>query len=238
MTASLARPSSAFEPLLTLAAGEVHLWLCRGPTLEDSDQLKRRLLSRYAAVAPEDWRFAVGEHGKPFLVDPPLPLAFNLSHSREWMACAIGIDAEMGVDLEYCDPGRAVMRLARRYFAAGEVADLEGMDREQRRERFYDYWTLKEAWIKARGSTLARELDAAEFAFTEAGSIELRRPRERLAADFWLLGVAPAYRLALCRQHEGRGKPDLRVFRSDSGCRSEELAVSLRAASGSVGWVT
>ena len=38
--------------------------------MANSDQFKRQLLSRYADVAPPEWRFSLGEHGKPALLEP------------------------------------------------------------------------------------------------------------------------------------------------------------------------
>jgi len=110
-----------------------------------SDQFQREVLSRYANVAPADWRFSRGEHGKPGLLDSPRPLDFNLSHSGDWLACAITAGTAVGLDIEYCDPDRDVLKLARRFFQTHEIAALQACNREEQTARFYDYWTLKEA---------------------------------------------------------------------------------------------
>ncbi|MEM7495279.1 MAG: 4'-phosphopantetheinyl transferase, partial [Myxococcota bacterium] len=78
-------------------------------------------------MQPSDWRFESGVHGKPALVDPPAPLTFNVSHSRERLACAVALDLPLGVDLEYRHPDRELMRVARRYFQREEVKVLESL---------------------------------------------------------------------------------------------------------------
>jgi 4'-phosphopantetheinyl transferase len=128
--------------------------------------LVRSALSRYAAVAPADWTFTANVHGRPELVDRPrgVPdLRFNLSHTEGLVACAVTIGREIGVDVEHV--GRRLTHdIAGRFFAPREVRDLHALPADEQPKRFYDYWTLKEAYIKARGFGLA--LPLADFAFT------------------------------------------------------------------------
>jgi phosphopantetheinyl transferase len=66
--------------------------------------LVRTVLTRYATtVAPGDWRFAAGEHGKPRIAGPAVEPAihFNLSNTPGLVVCAISIAHEvLGVDAE------------------------------------------------------------------------------------------------------------------------------------------
>ena len=48
----------------------------------------RDLLSYYADVLPQDWRFEKGEKDKPEIVNPPIPLRFNISHTKNLIICA------------------------------------------------------------------------------------------------------------------------------------------------------
>jgi len=127
--------------------------------------LVRTVLSRYAEASPEAWVFGVNEYGKPYVAggaDLP-PLRFNLSHADGLVACAVAMDHDLGVDAENVHRAVAVMDLARRYFSAREAADLERLPADLQRERFFDYWTLKEAYIKARGLGLSIPLDRIWF---------------------------------------------------------------------------
>jgi 4'-phosphopantetheinyl transferase len=91
---------------------------------------------------------------------------FNLSHTDGLVALAVA-SSEVGVDVEWRQrPGRTV-ELADRYFSGPEIAALRDLEAGLQRDRFFDLWTLKEAYIKARGLGLAIPLGA--FAFSDLG---------------------------------------------------------------------
>lgn len=133
--------------------------------------LVRAELAAALCVAPSSLTFVTGRHGKPELIDPPQPLAFNLSHSGHWVVLAwhTGRDAlPLGVDVEQRSAGRRdVMRLARRYFSRPEQLSLEALVGDAREALFYRLWTLKEAWVKAHGLALAPQLGAVSFSLHE-----------------------------------------------------------------------
>jgi len=129
-----------------------------------SHALVRVTLSRYAPVAPEAWRFVTNAYGRPEPVGEGLPrLRFNLSHTDGMAVCAVVLDADVGADVEFSDrPGQTV-ELADSFFAPAEVAALKALPPERQRERFFELWTLKESYIKARGAGLSLPLE--QFAF-------------------------------------------------------------------------
>lgn len=187
--------------------GELHLWFCRRELVAGSEPFQREVLSRYAGVAPIDLNFARGPHGKPALSSPHLPIAFNLSNCRDQLVIAISSGAAVGVDLEYCDPRRDVEKLAQRFFSATEVLQMSACAGAPKVDRFYDYWTLKEAAIKATGGSLGRELESTSFGLTESvglaeectpGSITALTSPVEGTAWFGLLQPFEEYRLAIC----------------------------------------
>ncbi len=128
--------------------------------------LARRMLSTYAPVAPADWQFVTNAHGRPEISARPAgtpDLRFNISHTDGLIACAVTIGREVGVDVE--QTGRHLTHdVAGRFFAPKEVRDLRTLPEGDQQRVFFDYWTLKEAYIKARGFGLA--LPLKDFAFT------------------------------------------------------------------------
>lgn len=133
--------------------------------------LVRRVLSHYAERPPEAWRFRVGEHGRPD-VDPDASglsgaardLAFNLSHTRGLVAVAVARLPGIGVDVEWTPRQNDLERLARAKFAAAERAHLaRETDAAAFRRRFFRYWTLKESYLKARGTGITLPLGAFAF---------------------------------------------------------------------------
>ena len=131
--------------------------------------LVRMALSRYAAVAPVEWTFSADSYGKPSVATPASTLSFSLSHTRRLVACAVVRGRPVGVDVE--DASRpAPLEIAERYFVPEERRDICATDPDQRTRRFFEYWTLKEAYVKACGLGLSLPLDRFEFRRDAEGS--------------------------------------------------------------------
>jgi len=128
--------------------------------------LVRTTLSKYAATRPSDWRFSNNAHGRP-AIEPPSALRFNLSHHPTMVVCAVTLGAELGVDVEPLQRGRAILKIADASFAPRELADLRKLPSAIACDRAVSLWTLKEAYIKARGLGLALPLDGFAFSFDE-----------------------------------------------------------------------
>jgi 4'-phosphopantetheinyl transferase len=119
--------------------------------------LKRKLLSWAGDSPPADWRFIVGQWGKPQIA-PALGQArlhFSLSHTRGLVACAVSLDHEIGLDVEASDRAGDGLDIAGRFFAPAELTLLRAAAPDDRPELFARIWTLKEAYIKATGRGLS-----------------------------------------------------------------------------------
>ncbi|MCY4428237.1 MAG: 4'-phosphopantetheinyl transferase superfamily protein [Halieaceae bacterium] len=159
--------------------------------------LLRHVLSQYNGVAPGQWRFVEARGGKPMLAQSTLPLEFNLSHSGDCVALGVSHRGHpIGVDIEI-QRRRPFLRLARRYFADSEVADLEHLPSESSTARFYQYWTLKEAWVKAQGRGLWTALDSVYFHFDKNGRLWPMEEPPLPGYQCWSLTVAPRRCLAV-----------------------------------------
>jgi len=124
----------------------------------------RDLLSRYADVQPADWTFVKGEKDKPEIVEPPIPLRFNISHTDNLIICAVMLNDDIGCDVENTQRTSDVMSIAKYSFSESEVNDLAMQPKTQQTSRFFDYWTLKESYIKAWG--LGLSIPLKDFSFT------------------------------------------------------------------------
>jgi len=131
--------------------------------------LTRVALGVAASVAPAAWRWTAGPHGKPaaWLGGAPAAVSFNLSHAEGIVGVAVlaRADADVGFDIEPFD--RTVdLGVADRYFRPEEVAWLAGLPAVERPRGFMRLWTLKEAFIKATGEGLSRDLASFWFETT------------------------------------------------------------------------
>jgi 4'-phosphopantetheinyl transferase len=130
----------------------------------------RATLSLYLGIDPRDCRFERDPHGRPVLINAQAPgdeLSFNVSHSHHLIVLGVSRNTRLGVDVEKLDARRASLGLADRFFAPTESAHLRRLPARARAEVFFRYWTLKEAYVKARGLGLAIPLN--RFSFDLAG---------------------------------------------------------------------
>ena len=131
----------------------------------------RDLLSYYADIAPQDWQFEKGEKDKPEVINAPLPLRFNISHTKNLIICAVTLTDDIGCDVENTGRSNDVLAIAERYFSTQESTELFSLPEAHQRHRFFDYWTLKESYIKAWGLGLAIPL--ADFSFTINDQVQI-----------------------------------------------------------------
>jgi len=115
--------------------------------------LARTALSRYAAVDPRAWSFEVSARGKPSVAGPTgaPPLSFNVSHTEGLVLCLVARDREVGVDGEFLGRRSDIALLSRRCLSAAEQQALWALPPAAQARRFLLHWTLKEAYLKARG---------------------------------------------------------------------------------------
>ena len=122
--------------------------------------LLRILLSVYLGIKSDELRFSYAEKGKPSLEETqPNAINFNLAHSHGVAVYAFAHDRQVGVDLEYMREDLADEKIAERFFSGREIEMLKSVPSELRKKAFFNCWTRKEAYIKARGEGLLMSLD-------------------------------------------------------------------------------
>jgi 4'-phosphopantetheinyl transferase len=167
----------------------------------------RDILSRYTLQLPLAIQLRTGEKGKPYLADYPAT-RFNLSHSGCWAMVAVASRREVGVDIECIRAERSTGGIADRFFAPAEVRELMETPEERRVSAFFNCWSRKEAYIKARGEGLHIPLDSFEVSLGE--DAVLRRAEDRDRWSMCALLAPPGYAAALVVE--------------GSGCRVRQLA--------------
>ena len=172
--------------------------------------LTRTVLSRYADIPPTGWRFAVTEYGQPVIHSDQCgsaPLCFNLSRTKGMVVLAVRQERAVGVDVENVHRG-ASLEVANRFFASTETADLKTVEPALQEDRFFQYWTLKEAYVKARGAGLAIPLDGFSFSLRSPRSIALSIAPSLDDVPqrwrFWQLRPSGDHVVAVCAERSAR----------------------------------
>lgn len=130
----------------------------------------RRAVAREVGADPAELRFAYSESGKPSLPDGP---RFSLAHSDAHALLALSMGADVGADLELVRPDVAEPSVAESFFSPAEQATLAALPPPERLRRFFDLWTLKEAYLKATGAGITPPGALAEL---PAGGWVAERP--------------------------------------------------------------
>jgi 4'-phosphopantetheinyl transferase len=130
--------------------------------------LLRAILARYLMAPAADLRFCQNVHGKPALIrdTQSADLRFNVSHSHQLALFSFALGREVGVDVEHIRTSVADERIAERFFSLPEVSALKAVPEYTRAEAFFQCWTRKEAYIKARGAGFS--INLASFAVSLA----------------------------------------------------------------------
>lgn len=126
--------------------------------------LLRLLLAQCLEQPPACLSFESGEFGKPALAatvgsDRSAAPHFNISHSGDWILIALAMDRPVGIDVECLRMDMACETIAARFFSPRERQALASLPAEQRTAAFFECWTRKEAYLKARGDGLTLALD-------------------------------------------------------------------------------
>lgn len=120
--------------------------------------LARTTIAALAGIKPQDLILEEGQLGKPAVAGPAsaTQLEFSTAHAHGINVCLIAQRRRVGVDVEWI--GNSALnkeRIAAWFFSEIERNDVMSRQGVDRAERFFSYWTLKEAYVKERGTGFA-----------------------------------------------------------------------------------
>lgn len=133
------------------------------------------------------------KYGKPYIKEID-KFHFNLSHSGDWVVCAVD-SSQVGIDIEKIHD--VDLNLSARFFSEEEHAYLISLDDTKRRETFFDFWTLKESYIKADGRGLSIPLNSFSFKI-EDDCILFTTTNELKDCYFKKYDIDKAYKMSVC----------------------------------------
>jgi 4'-phosphopantetheinyl transferase len=182
--------------------------------------LVRTVLSRYVSIHPKEWVFTANAYGRPEIVNlqaKEVCLDFNIAHTHGLIVLGVTKRRALGVDVENFRARDVSIDIADRYFAPQEIAVLTAAPPDQRKYRFFEYWTFKEAYIKARGMGLSLPLDKISFHYPDDRGVEITID-PKLADDsarwqFWQFRPGAEYLVAICAERVDAQSPRLIVRR-------------------------
>lgn len=110
----------------------------------------------------QDWLFAK-DQGRLIIRYPAVKWYISLTHSDDYLACLLSPQPYCGVDLEQRMYKPRFLAIAKRFFATDEFLHLNTLAEDQAFICFLDWWTRKEACIKAWHVGIAHHLNSIVF---------------------------------------------------------------------------
>lgn len=154
--------------------------------------LARFMIAKKTGVTMKDIEFDKNPYGKPYVKDQN-EIFYNISHSGKYVVC--GLDTEdIGIDIE--EIRDIDLDIAKRFFHAKEYEDIISREIREQVHSLYDFWTLKESYIKFLGVGLSKPLNSFYF-MINGESVQLCSQEDH-TVYFYRYLLQDNYRLAVC----------------------------------------
>jgi len=129
-----------------------------------SHAMVRYALSEYFDMRPREWVFSLSDRGRPEVANHGLPsIRFNLSHTKGLAACVVCLSSDCGVDVERIFGRHNPVGVAKRMFSTAEYEHMLQLHDQEQLEYFFTRWTLREAYVKARGIGISFPMHKLNF---------------------------------------------------------------------------
>lgn len=127
--------------------GVIEVWIAKVNRESEKSNLLRHILSSYLGIHESELFIQKKEFGKPFLpLESQAFLKFNVSHKDPWMAVALSLNSDIGLDIENMTQPLDEDVLIRKILTENELNRAYIS-----RDLLFKIWCLKEAFVKASG---------------------------------------------------------------------------------------
>ena len=165
------------------------------------------------------FEFQYGIHGKPGLPEEsnPKDITFNMSHSYDMALYGVALKRALGVDIEKIREDMSFLKISKRFFSAIEHDALIQLSPEMQKHGFFNCWTRKEAYIKAKGSAISSEISRFSVSLVPGQpAVMLAHQTDPLEVSRWSFSSLDAggdYKAALVL--EGKDIPHTEIAKSE-----------------------
>ena len=199
----------------------------------------RYILTSYESnISPSDWSFINNKHGRPYIENDMSSgeLFFNISHTDDIILIAISRIEKLGVDIENVSKKRNISQIAKNYFSSKEIEAFEELPIEEKNDRFFALWTLKEAYVKACGKGLAIPLNAFNYTFNNSSvRIDFTSSQKDEPGSWllWHLSLYQDYRysIAMGEAHHLNNEFSINIFELHKGAYKKKSTFDLISGS-------
>ncbi|EOO16144.1 MULTISPECIES: 4'-phosphopantetheinyl transferase family protein [Bacillus] len=158
-----------------------------------SQLLLQKVIQKEKNVKRDELLFYKNIYGKPYLSNMS-NYHFNISHSGKYVVC-VTHNEQVGIDIEHIKP--ISLDITKYFCTLDEYKYILTQPKERHTSLFYDFWTLKESFIKAIGKGLSIPLDSFEFE-CENGEFFIKENFYSNEFFFKQYNINPGYKLSVC----------------------------------------
>jgi len=135
----------------------------------------RLMFSQLLKIKPSEIKLKKNDYGKPYLDGSHNSnIFFNVSHSKNYAIIGINLDSEIGVDIEFVNEKFITDEIAKNYFSKYEIDKYFSLSEHKKVKSFFNLWTRKEAYIKAKGMGLSIPLNSFDISLDETSPIIIK----------------------------------------------------------------
>lgn len=144
--------------------------------------------AKMCGIPPQEISIIIAATGKPSVnlawEDIVAP-AISISHAGNLVVVALQYGVEIGVDVELFDHDVNLDELMGVVCSSEEIAEVNDSGSQNRAQKFYEFWVLKEAYLKATGEGLSADARRLVFSVDTTSKVSLIKNLDGGNAGDW-----------------------------------------------------
>ncbi|MBI1771260.1 MAG: 4'-phosphopantetheinyl transferase superfamily protein [Burkholderiales bacterium] len=150
--------------------------------------LSKLAIAKICGIPPEEISVVTATTGKPsvtFSRKNIVTPAISISHAGDLIVVALQYGAEIGVDVELFNHDVNLDDLMGVVCSSEEIAEINLPGAKNRAQKFYEFWVLKEAYLKATGEGLSADARRLVFSVDTTSKVSLLKSLDSRNARDW-----------------------------------------------------
>lgn len=171
----------------------------------------KKIFKQCLGWTENDYTILKNEHGKPFC-NRNKGLKFNISHSGDYIIIGFSAKIDLGVDIEKHKRVCKYMNIANRFFHPLEVENLNKLAEAESEMLFFDYWALKESYVKYVGIGIGMKMSSFYIEWNEGNYNAYDSNNQIIPVDFISLNIDKKYSSFLCTKRGVYNIEDIKII--------------------------
>ncbi|MFZ6734074.1 4'-phosphopantetheinyl transferase family protein [Undibacterium sp. Ji42W] len=150
--------------------------------------LSKLAVAKMCGIPPEEISVVTATSGKPFvsfIKENIVAPAISISHAGDLVVVALQFGADIGVDVELFNHDVTLDDLMGVVCSKEEIAEINLPGTKNKAQKFYEFWVLKEAYLKVTGDGLSADARKLVFSVDTTSKVSLLNGLDSSNAGDW-----------------------------------------------------